>query len=68
MILSTRPGEMIDVEQAKLAVDAVRRSLDAGEHRYFAAMHHDVDTDRYQFHLAINKVSLRGRALNRWQD
>jgi hypothetical protein len=68
VILSTRPGETIDVEQAKLAVEAVRRSLGADEHQYFAAMHHDVDTDRYHVHLAVNKVSLRGRALNRWQD
>jgi hypothetical protein len=68
VILSTRPGETIDVEQAKLAVEAVRRSLGADEHQYFAAMHHDADTDRYHVHLAVNKVSLRGRALNRWQD
>lgn len=68
VILSTRPGETIDVEGAKLAVEAVRRSLGADEHQYFAAIHHDADTDRYHIHLAVNKVSLRGQALNRWQD
>jgi len=68
VILSARPGEPLDVEQAKLAVDAVRRSLDASEHQYFAALHHDVDTDRYHVHLAINKVSVRERMLDRWQD
>jgi hypothetical protein len=68
VILSTRPGEALDVDGAKLAVDAVRRSLDADRHQYFAALHHDVDTDRYHVHLAINKVSLDGRTLDRWQD
>ncbi len=68
VILSARPGEPLDVEQAKLSVDAVRRSLDASEHQYFAALHHDVDTDRYHVHLAINKVSVRDRMLDRWQD
>jgi len=68
VILSARPGEPLDVEQAKLAVDAVRRSLDASEHQFFAALHHDVDTDRYHVHLAINKVSVRERMLDRWQD
>ncbi len=68
VILSARPGELLDVEQAKLAVDAVRQSLDADRHQYFAAMHHDADTDRYHIHLAINKVSLDGRVLDRWQD
>ncbi len=68
VILSTRPGEALDVEQAKLAVDAVRRSVGADEHQYFAALHHDADTDRYHVHLAINKVSVRGRSLDRWQD
>jgi hypothetical protein len=68
VILSTRPGEAFDIEQAKLAVDAVRRSLDADRHQYFAALHHHADTDRYHVHLAINKVSLDGRALDRWQD
>jgi len=53
VILSARPGEPLDVEQAKLAVDAVRRSLDASEHQYFAALHHDVDTDRYHVTQAI---------------
>ncbi|MGP6158608.1 MAG: relaxase/mobilization nuclease domain-containing protein [Vulcanimicrobiaceae bacterium] len=67
-VAQQRRGLADPVYQAKLAVDAVRRSLDADEHQYFAAMHHDVDTDRYHVHLAINKVSLRGRALNRWQD
>jgi hypothetical protein len=68
VILSTRPGEAFDIEQAKLAVDSVRESLDADRHQYFAALHHDVDTDRYHVHLAINKVSLDGRVLDRWQD
>ncbi len=68
VILSARPGESFDVEQAKLAVDAARHSLDADRHQYFAAMHHDVDTDRYHVHLAINKISLDGRVLERWQD
>jgi hypothetical protein len=68
VILSARPGESFDVEQAKLAVDAARHSLDADRHQYFAAMHHDVDTDRYHVHLAINKISLDGRVLDRWQD
>jgi hypothetical protein len=31
-------------------------------------MHHDVDTDRYHVHFAINKISLDGRVLERWQD
>jgi hypothetical protein len=68
VILSARPGESFDVEQAKIAVDAARHSLDADRHQYFAAMHHDVDTDRYHVHLAINKISLDGRVLERWQD
>ena len=68
VIVSARPGETIDVEQMKLAVDAVRRSLGADEHQYFAAIHHDTDTDRSHVHVAINKVSLRGRMLDRWQD
>jgi hypothetical protein len=68
VILSTRPGEAFDIEQAKLAVDSVRQSLDADRHQYFAALHHDVDIDRYHVHLAINKVSLDGRVLDRWQD
>ncbi len=68
VILSTRPGEALDVEQAKLAVDAVRRSVNADEHQYFAALHHDADADRYHVHLAISKVSVRGRTLDRWQD
>jgi hypothetical protein len=46
----------------------VRQSLDADRHQYFAALHHDVDTDRYHVHLAINKVSIDGRVLDRWQD
>jgi len=46
-------GEPLDVEQAKLAVDAVRRSLDASEPQYFAVLHHDVDTDRYHVTQAI---------------
>jgi hypothetical protein len=68
VILSARPGESFDVEQAKIAVDAARHSLDADRHQYFAAMHHDVETDRYHVHLAINKISLDGRVLDRWQD
>jgi len=68
VIISARPGETIDVEQMKLAVDAMRRSLGADEHQYFAAIHHDADTDRSHVHVAINKVSLRGRMLDRWQD
>jgi hypothetical protein len=68
VILSTRPGEAFDIEQAKLAVGSVRQSLDADRHQYFAALHHDIDTDRYHVHLAINKVSLDGRVLDRWQD
>ena len=46
----------------------MRHSLDADRHQYFAAMQHDVDTDRYHVHLAINKISLDGRVLDRWQD
>ena len=68
VILSTRPGEAFDVEQGKLAVDAVRRSLDGLEHQYFAAMHHDVDTERVHIHVVLNRVSLQGRLLDRWQD
>jgi len=68
VIVSARPGETMDVEQMKLAVDAVRRSLGADEHQYFAVIHNDADTDRSHVHVAINKVSLRGRMLDRWQD
>ncbi len=53
---------------AKFAVDAVRRSLDADRHQYVAALHYDVDTDRYHVHLAVNEVLLDGRAPDRLQD
>ena len=58
---------------------AARRAGEAGPRRraevarcerapVFAALHHDLDTDRYHVHLAINRVSVRDRMLDRWQD
>jgi hypothetical protein len=59
---------MHDTEQGRIAVDALRRSLGAEGHQYFAAMHYDEDTSRYHIHVGINAVGLNGRCLGRWQD
>jgi hypothetical protein len=42
--------------------------LPNGERHRCAAAYSSPDTDRYHVHLAINKVSLDGRVLDRWQD
>ena len=57
-------GESFDVER-RSSRSTPRGTHFADRHQYFAAMHHDVDTDRYHAHLAINKISLDGRVLDR---
>jgi hypothetical protein len=59
IVISTRFGELLSEEQARTAVDAMRRSLGAEHLQYKAALHFDPDEDRYHVHLMINRRDLR---------
>jgi hypothetical protein len=55
LVMSARFGESLSEEQARTAVDAMRRSLGAERLQYKAALHYDPDEDRYHVHLMMNR-------------
>lgn len=61
IVLSWRPGEVVDEKTAFAAVDATLRSMDATDRQWYAAMHDD--GERVHVHVGVNRVHPQTRTL-----